>query len=166
MLQLSKTRVKPRHYSKGHQQRKSCSNSHCHTELFYDIDHYTISYRNRYEYHHNHHGNSHNGKNNFLRPIIGSTYLVLSHLHMAVYVLQDHDGVIHQDTNHQRECHQAHQVQCKAKEVHTDKGCDERGRDRDHDNECIAQAVEEEEHHHGYEYNRQYKVKHHRISRM
>ena len=100
VFQLPKTRIEPRHYGKGHQQGERCSNSHCHTELFYHIHHYGVSYRNWHEYHHDYQGNRHNGKDNFLRPIIGSTYLILSHLHMAVYVLQDHNSIIHQDTYH------------------------------------------------------------------
>ena len=85
---------------------------------------------------------------------------------MAVYVLQDHNSIIHQDTYHHWKSNKAHQVQRKAKEVHPNKGCNERGRDRDHHNKRITQTVEEEEHHHGHEYDRQEKVKHHRVGCM
>src|SRR5690606_26786900 len=72
----------------------------------------------------------------------------------------------HQNTDHQRESQQGHQVQGIAKHLNPNKGSDQGGRNSDHDDQSVSQTVQEKQHDHRHQQNRQEKVKDYGIGRF
>ena len=98
---------------------------------------------------HVHHGDR-DGRETYLAPSIqGRGTAVLPHLQVAVDVLENDDGVVHQDPDHQRHGQEGHQVQGEVEEVHGREGRDQGAGDGDHDDQGVADAVEEDQHDQG-----------------
>ena len=98
---------------------------------------------------HVHHGDR-DGRETDLAPSIqGRGTAVLPHLQVAVDVLENDDGVVHQDPDHQRHGQEGHQVQGEVEEVHGREGRDQGAGDGDHDDQGVADAVEEDQHDQG-----------------
>ena len=86
----------------------------------------------------------------FVGRLHGRLVRRLAHAHVAHDVLHLHDGVVHQNTDHQRHGQQGHHVDGEAQVVHADESRDRRqrqGHGRDHGGAEVAQ--EQPDHQHG-----------------
>ena len=80
----------------------------------------------------------------------------LAHLHIAHDVLEHDDGVVHHETDGQRQRHQRQLVQAVAEQVHRGERADDREDDGGAGNQCGREIPQEEEDDHHDQRDRQH----------
>src|SRR5690606_11822793 len=130
---------------------------HGHRELAIDIADRATEKGHRHEYRDQHHGNADDGPGNLAHGLDGGfpgRQPLLGHQPLDVF--HHHNGVIHQDADHQHHGEHGQHVDGKTKTVEQRKGAEQRYRDHQGRNQGIADVLQEQQHHHEHQDHRLY----------
>ena len=106
------------------------------------------------EHGHQNHGNANHGALNLAHGLDGGVLGRQAFFgHDAFDVFHDHDGIVHDDTNHQHHGEHGQNVDGQAGHQHHGKGAKQRDRHHDRGNQGVADVLQEDQHHDEHQHN-------------